>query len=184
MNIFLEKYSPTKTVPVSEETIERYKDIVPESLVQLWKQHGFGKYNNGLIELVDPAQYQELLEMWLGKKVDNYVPIMISAFGDLYYYRKLTPEAEDVCVLYPQYKKIENVIWSLDGFFNETLTDDDFIGERLSEDYFNEALEQLGLLEQDETYIYKLAFALGGAEDVSNLDKGNTFVQHSILFQL
>ncbi len=91
---------------VSEEIIKEYKGKVPSLLIDIWKEHGFTKYNQGLIELVNPKDYKDSLSTWLGRKVDNYVPFAITAFGELIYYRKLTETDEDVCMIDMQYRKI------------------------------------------------------------------------------
>ena len=184
LNKFTGKYNPSETIPADNAVIEKYKSIVPESLIELWKTNGFGKYNDGLIEIVNPDEYRDTLEMWLGKKVDNYVPIALGAFGDLFYYRKLTDTDEDVCVLDPQFKKIHNVVWSLDDFFNDFLTDDEIMTQNLMSNMQREANMKLGKLKRNEIYIFSPSLALGGSGKIDSVDKGNAQVHLSILFQL
>lgn len=181
---FLEKYKPAGTVPAGANVIAKYKDLVPASLLALWEKHGFGKYNDGLIEVINPDEYQDTLETWLGRKVDNYVPVALGSFGDLFYYRKLTDTDEDVCVLDPHYRKIHNVVWSLDSFFNDFLTDDEIMSQNLMGDMFGKALKKLGKLERNEIYIFSPALAMGGSGKIDSVDKGNAQVHLSILFQL
>lgn len=181
---FLEKYQPTDTIPAGDEVLARYREIVPASLVELWKAHGFGKYNNGIIEIVNPDEYRDTLEMWLGKKVDNYVPVALGAFGDLFYYRKLTETDEDVCVLDPHFRKIHNIVWSLNDFFNDFLTDEEIMSRNLMGNMLKEAKERLGELQRNEIYIFTPALAIGGAGKIDGVDKGNAQVHLSLLFQL
>ena len=77
-------------IQVSESTIEEYRGKVPQLLIDFWKSGGFGNYNNGLIEIIDPKDFEPVLWTWLGREVENYVPFAISGFGELFYYRKLT----------------------------------------------------------------------------------------------
>ena len=108
-------------IPVSESIIEKYKEKVPDLLIDLWKSDGFGKYNNGVIEIINPQDYESILWTWLGQEVENYVPFAISGFGELFYYRKLTETDEDVCMIDIQYRKIETIVWSLESFFEDFL---------------------------------------------------------------
>jgi len=102
---------------VSNNTINEYEKKVPQLLIDLWKSDGFGKYNNGLIETVNPKDFESVLWTWLGREVENYVPFAISGFGELFYYRRLSETDEDVCMINIQYRKIETLVWSLTAFF-------------------------------------------------------------------
>jgi hypothetical protein len=116
---FLEKYPPTDTKPVARELLEKYKDILPYGIIQILHQHGFGKYGGGMIEIIDPEDYMDAMETWLGKRPNNYVPIAVSAFGELFYFRKLTPTDEDVCMIDPHYSQISTCAWmsfSINGY--------------------------------------------------------------------
>ena len=95
---FTAKYKPTDAKVASEALIKSYSQKLPSALIELWKTKGLGKYNDGLIEIINPEDFEGDLERTLGKKVPNYVPIAMGAFGDLFYYRKLTDTDEDVCV--------------------------------------------------------------------------------------
>lgn len=184
LQAFLQKYPAGKTTPAAKETIDKYKGLVPSALIELWEKQGFGKYGNGLIEIFNPDDFQDTLARWLGRKVDNYVPIAISAFGDLFYYRKLTETDEDVCYIDPQYRRINVCTWSLTDFFNDYLLSEENITDFLRKNLFEQAFEQNGELTNNEIYIFKLAFMIGGAEEIGNVDKGNAQVQLEILFQM
>lgn len=97
------------TIPVSRNILEEYREKVPHLLINLWKSDGFGKYNNGLIEIVNPNDFESILWTYLGKKVENYVPFAISGFGELFYYRRLTETDEDVCIIDIQYRRIQTI---------------------------------------------------------------------------
>lgn len=184
MEKFLLKYSPSLVEKENQSLMRQYQKVLPESLLSFWENHGLGKYGEGLIELINPETYRETLNTWLGKEMLNYVPIAMSAFGELFYYRKLTEKDEDVCILDPHYRKIEVCTWSLDQFFDEYLCDEDIIKDLLRENLFNEALSTVGKLDQDEIYIFTPALALGGSENINSLRKGNSIVCLDILFQL
>ncbi|MNU78366.1 GAD-like domain protein [compost metagenome] len=182
---FKTHYTPAADcVPASEETIKQYENKVPGSIIELWKTSGFGKYNDGLIEFVNPADFEDSLWTWLGREVPNYVPFAISGFGELFYYRKLTEEDEDVCMVDIQYRKIETLVWSMEDFLDDFLPN---IVERkswLREDLFKEALTQNGELAKHEVFTFAPMLALGGAEEIEYVQKGNAQVYQDIVFQM
>lgn len=182
---FKSHYKPAlDCTPASEETIRKYEDKIPESLMEIWKTTGFGKYNNGLIEFVNPADFESCLWTWLGREVPHYVPFAISAFGELFYYRRLTEVDEDICIIDIQYRKIETLIWSMDGFLNELLPDEEDRNMWLREALFTEAIQQIGPLEKHEVFTFTPILAFGGAEEVDYLKKGNAQVYLDLVFQL
>nr|WP_294859854.1 T6SS immunity protein Tdi1 domain-containing protein [uncultured Fluviicola sp.] len=170
--------------PASEEMIKQYENKVPGSLIEIWKTSGLGKYNDGLIEFVNPADFEDNLWTWLGREVPNYVPFAISGFGELFYYRKLTETDEDVCMIDIQYRKIETLVWSMDDFLDDFVTN---VVERkmwLREDLFKEAITQNGKLEKYEVFTFAPIIAFGGAEEVEYLQKGNAVVYQDLVFQM
>jgi hypothetical protein len=182
---FKSYYTPDEgCTPASAETIERYREKVPESLIEIWKTSGFGKYNNGLIEFVNPADFEDSLWTWLGKEVPNYVPFAISAFGELFYYRRITEVDEDVCIIDIQYREIKTLIWSMKGFLEDLLLDEEDRAVWLREKLFTEAFKQQGKLEKHEIFTFTPILAFGGAEEVEYLSKGNAQAYLDLVFQM
>lgn len=184
MTNFKSTYSPTKTTKASKDVVLKYKNILPKYLINIWEETGFGKYNNGLIEIINPDEYQNTLELWLGKKVDNYIPIALSAFGRLFYYRKLTEADEDVSVINPHYKEIDVCVWSLQSFFDDYLCQEDVMQFELQKELFTQAVDVHGALKSGEMYYFVPALPLGGAESIDYIQKGNSIVHLSFLLQL
>jgi hypothetical protein len=182
---FLAHYPPTDTRPMPQAVIDHYKDIVPASLTELWQQHGYGKYGDGVIEMVNPEDYEDGLATWLGKRAENYVPIAINAFSELFYYRRLTEDDEDVCVVDTHYSRIDCLTWSLDEFFNEYLLDEEKGGDALQKKLFAQALRKVGPLPIGDVYMIAPAVPIGGALEIDYVqDKGNAPVHLQILFQM
>jgi hypothetical protein len=171
-------------VPAAEETIRQYAGKVPASLIEIWKTSGFGKYTNGLIEFVNPADFEDSLWTWLGREVPNYVPFAISGFGELFYYRKLTEEDEDVCLVDIQYRKIETLVWSMDEFLDDFLLNEEERNVWLRESLFKEALVQKGKTGKHEVFTFAPILALGGAEEIEYIQKGNAQVYQELVFQM
>ena len=47
---------------VSEEVINKYEGKIHEKIINIWKQYGFGTILNGYLRIVNPDDYQELLD--------------------------------------------------------------------------------------------------------------------------
>jgi len=82
---FLERYRPQRLTKPDKAFLEKYKHIAPEFLIEFWQNYGFGKFGDGIIEFIRPNDYNALFWKWMGEKKENYIPIAISAFGDIFY---------------------------------------------------------------------------------------------------
>ncbi len=169
---------------VPENIISAYKEKVPQTLIDLWESDGFGKYNDGLFELINPKDFEPALWTWLGREVKNYVPFAISGFGELFYYRKLTETDEDVCMIDIQYRKIETLVWSLNSFFEDFLTDKENREEWLRETLFKQAISEQGSPGKNEIFTFTPVLAMGGGLETKYLKKGNAQVYQDIVFQM
>lgn len=185
LNNFNQQYQPSiHNTIATEELINAYREKVPAQLIHCWKTTGLGKYNNGLIEIINPADYEPVLWTWLGKVVPNYTPFAITGFGELFYYRKLTEVDEDVCMIDIQYRKIETLVWSLEAFFDGVLTNEEDKKTWLREELFIKAIAEQGELAIGEVFTFVPILAAGGTTDVSGLKKGNARVYQDLVFQM
>jgi hypothetical protein len=182
---FKNNYKPSSNcVFPSEEIIKEYKNKVPDLLIEIWKTSGFGKYNEGIIELINPKEFEPSLWTWLGKKVTDYVPFAISGFGELFYYRKLTETDEDVCMIDIQYRKIETLTWDMESFFEDFLINEEDRKEWLREELFKQAISVNGSLVHNEIFAFTPVIALGGATELKYLQKGNAQVYQDLVFEM
>lgn len=98
---FLETHPPSSDVsPPSEELLTAFAEALPANLLELWQAHGLGHYGAQQICLIDPRVWQATLDRWIVSPPDDTqrIPIAISAFGSIFYFRKLTITDEDVSV--------------------------------------------------------------------------------------
>ncbi|MDO4729075.1 MAG: GAD-like domain-containing protein, partial [Bacteroidota bacterium] len=51
------KDSYIKHADVPQELITKYKGILPDELTWLWENMGFGIYENGYLQLVNPEEW-------------------------------------------------------------------------------------------------------------------------------
>lgn len=182
---FIEEYRPSENcTKATLETLEAYKNKVPDALLHLWENHGFGKYANGLIEIINPKDFEPILWTWLGQEVENYVPIAITAFGELFYYRKLTETDEDVCCINIQYREIDTIVWDLVDFFEDFLLDKEMKEDWLREKLFNKAMKKKKSLKNNEIFTFAPILSMGGKEKVKYLKIGNAQVYQDVVFEM
>jgi len=182
---FYAVYTPDENrFRVGDSVLDKYAKLVPKELMYLWKKDGFGLYNKGLFQTIDPEDYRFVLELWLGKKMDNYTPFAQTAFGELFYYRKLSDSEGDICLVDIQYRKIEVITWEMDDFLNNFLTNSDDQREWLRSDLCNDAIEVIGVLGKNEIYTAAPILALGGDFSLSSLSRGNAQVYQELVFAM
>lgn len=150
---------------VDKETIEKYRGKLPDEYLNIWQEHGYCTFYGGYLKIIDPEEYQELLEKsyFLG---NVSIPIMVTAFGDIITWEK------DEFVGIVMYRYGENDI--IQAGFKYLMMDIEY--GQLNEEYlsikqYNAAVKKYGELEYDECFGYVPLLALGGKESVDNLKK-------------
>ncbi|NMF07157.1 GAD-like domain-containing protein [Clostridium beijerinckii] len=187
-NIFLEFTRICKPsdelVKPTEEELNQFKDILPLELLNFWKEYGFGNYGNGIIKVINPLDYMGSLYEWFGKEDFSKIPILVTGFGDIFYYRKLSEEDEDICLLDIHYRKIRVCSYSLKDFFQSYIVDKGNHDKVLKKELFEQARGVKGNLEAKDIYFFVPSLILGGKESADSIDKGNANVHQSLLFKL
>ncbi|MFY8029501.1 MAG: T6SS immunity protein Tdi1 domain-containing protein [Bacteroidia bacterium] len=182
---FLDAYRPdANNMMATEELIQKYSSKVPPMLIALWKSSGLGKYNDGLIELIDPEKYEPVLWTWLGKEVSSYVPFAITGFGEILYYRKLIDGAEDVCMLDMQFRTLVVLTWSFEDFLNDFLLQSIERSDWLREELFIEAVSKFGKPCIGEVFTFVPLPSFGGAMSIEYIQKGNAIVYQHLVFSM
>ena len=182
---FIEKFKPGENLQKPDEEILNFgRQMLPKEIRELWAEYGFGEYGDGLFEVVDPREYMNSLYTWLGQKDFNKIPIIVTAFGDIFYYRKLEDNENDVSLLNIHYRKIDVCGYSYQEFFEGYILDDDVIKNVLRADLYKQAVKELGKLDYNEIFFFTPALVLGGGEDIKYVKKGNGAVHHQVLLQI
>ena len=185
MKKFIKKFNPSKSLQKpDEETLNFYREILPNEIIELWEEYGFGEYGNGLIKIVNPKDYMNSLYMWLGQIDYTKIPIIVTAFGDIFYYRKLEDDRNDISVLDIHYRKIIVCSYSYQEFFKKYIIDKKVIKNVLRDSLYKKAIKKLGKLNDKDIFFFVPALILGGKEDIKYIDKGNGIIQQQILFEL
>ena len=182
---FVKVYTPGTELTKPDEALLNFADqMLPPEIVYLWQEYGFGDYGNGLIKVVDPRDYMQSLYSWLGAQDFHKIPIMVSAFGDIFYYRKLDEEENDVSMLNIHYRKIEVCAWSYELFFKSFITDPEIQENVLRKSLFDQAVATLGTLKHNEAFFFVPALVLGGGEDIKYVKKGDASTHQLVLLQI
>lgn len=182
---FVENYKPGENLTKPDEKILEFgKQMLPPEIIYLWENYGFGDYGNGIIKVVDPRDYMNSLYTWLGGQDFNKIPIMVSAFGDIFYYRKLEENENDVSLLNIHYRKIDVCTYSYQEFFDKYIIDASTKENVLRQNLYNESVNTLGNLKHSEIFFFVPALAIGGAEEIKYVKKGDANVHQQVLFEL
>ena len=188
LQTFIDKFSVDQAGnTVSFETVKKYQAYLPEALLELWQNHGFGFYGNGLLQIIHPELYQDVLWSWLMKDQPDMtrLPIAISAFGLVFYYRLLSEDGdEDISFIDPHNSDIGVTAWSLTDFFNDWICGDEIIEQFLEKSALAKAQTQYDKLSDNQMYCYLPALRLGGRASDLNLDKGDAATHLDFLYQL
>lgn len=168
---FVQRFAPDRDVVVPSQDFLAYaRDHAPSALVALWAQHGIGFYGEQRIAVVDPGEWTETLQAWLGPDVRS-IPFGVTSFGHVYHYDN--PGGRDrIQCLDPHFGTNTVVGDDLVAFFNEHLTGPqshlaDLEGPR------GGARNKLGPLVEGETYFFEPILALGGQVSPESLAKGD-----------
>ena len=185
MKKFVKKFKPSENLQKpDEEVLKFFKKILPNEIIELWEEYGFGEYGNGLIKVVNPRDYMNSLYTWLGRIDYTKIPIIVTAFGDIFYYRKLEDDKNDVSMLDIHYRKIAVCSYSYQDFFEKYIVDKKVIKNVLKVDLYKKAAKKLGVLNYNDIFFFVPALVLGGKEDIKYIDRGNGVVHQHILFEI
>ena len=56
------KNTYTKVYDAPQEVISKYSGVLPYELINIWKIFGLGIFEDGFLQLVNPDEYQEILD--------------------------------------------------------------------------------------------------------------------------
>lgn len=196
--LFIEEFGEsTSSTMASSETIEKYRGILPNRLLEYWSEFGFTGYKEGLFWIVNPAEFAGAIDSWVGDtpivEEDNYYVIARSAFGDLYLWGQKTGY---------RYKIKTAIGWIIEQDGDEDMIksgDSDFalsmffsnlspanvnFKDENNKELFTGAIKKLGAIEHDEAYAFEPSLIAGGKRLLSNISKVNIHVHLDILAQL
>lgn len=182
---FTKLFRPSNNLvkPIEEE-LKQFENVLPSELLNFWQEYGFGNYGGGIIKVINPLDYMESFYKWLGKEDFSKIPILLTSFGDIFYYRKLQEDVEDICFLSIHYRNSTVCSYSLQDFFKSYIVDEEICNEVLRKKLFQQAYIGKGNLEPDQIYFFVPALVLGGKESLELIESGDANIHQTLLLQL
>lgn len=164
----------TKYGDVSIETINKYEGILPDELLSIWQTMGYGIYEDGFLQLVNPDEYEFVFD-YIDKLLEPSIVFGITALGDLSIWEGnnnktiASDEGNRVKIINIRRCKscaLDNFRGAIDIFF-----DNYFIAKK---EYFDskaylDVKDKLPKLQYGQCYGYVPALALGGKASNKNL---------------
>lgn len=185
MKKFLDIYKPGDNLIKPEQRfIDEAKKIVPKEIIDIWTNYGFGEYGNGIIKMVNPEEYMGILYEWIGKEDFTKIPLMVDAFGDIFYYRYLGNGINDISVVDIHYGEIRVLTYSYQEFFDKYMLDFKTNDIYLRRSLYEEAIKKCGKLNIDEVYYFKPAIKIAGYEHIKFIEKDTCKASQYFLLKL
>ena len=164
-----------------KKLIEKYRNMYqgnsyfPEELLWIWENMGFGIYENGFLQMVNPDEYEFIFE-YVDKLLEPAIVWGITALGDLLVWEgnenwTIAPDEGNRFFLLNVRSCKRGVIGDIDATLNTFIGREFFIKDK---DFFNSKVyldikDKLPKLNYGECYGYVPALALGGSKSVKNL---------------
>ena len=167
---FLEKSLNNKRQAVDDTFIAKYADLSYPELNTLWQEVGLGSYCNGLFKLINPSDYQDVLNSCYVMDYDiSFLPFMCTAFGDVFAYVK-NPELNNYIVyLNVRYGTYLILPDNLALLLNKIIFNQSFLKGWFDLENYSVMQEKLGTPDFDECFGYSPLLAMGGSENLENI---------------
>jgi hypothetical protein len=185
--IFLTKFgSPFYRDEAPASSITRYREKLPDLLLEYWEEHGWGGYADGLFWIVNPQEYESIVKEWVEQSPviveDTYHVIARNAFGDLHLWGERTECFLTIDSCWARYSHMASDLsrdMKIRSFF--AILDPDHCDPQ---ELFHPAMRRLGRLRRDEMYGFVPALALGGSAQARSLEIVKTVEHLLFLSQL
>src|SRR5579883_2154887 len=172
------KNSYQKHGDVSEKTIAKYgrlfKGKFPEEIIWIWRNMGYGVFEDGYLQIVDPEEYEFVFE-YIDKLLEPTVVWGITALGDVLLWEgndnwTIAPDEGDratfVNVRNPRIRIIGSRIRV---YFNIKVNSEPDLLESYDAKPYLEIRNKLPKLQYGQCYGYVPNLALGGKKSIENL---------------
>ncbi|QWG42507.1 DUF1851 domain-containing protein (plasmid) [Bacillus mycoides] len=172
MERYLKDFKLHSKVP--NEIVEKYKNIVPKEIIDVWQDYGFGTFMEGYFKSVNPEEYIDILHESSQRYTDSMV-LFATSMGDLViwadgYVRLLNFRYGVLKTLMPNFL-----------YFFKSLDSEKFRDEYLEWKPYPQAIEICGEISYDDCFGYTPLLGLGGTEKVENLKKVKLKEQHILI---
>lgn len=166
----LEKNINSIRQTVDDAFIAKYADLSYPELTTLWQEVGLGSYCDGMLKIINPSDYQDVLNSCYIMDYDkSFLPFMCTAFGDVFAYVKNSRLKNYIVYLNVRYGTYlilpDNLVLLLGKIiFNKSILKGWFDLEN-----YPVIQEVIGTPGYDECFGYSPLLALGGSESIENV---------------
>jgi hypothetical protein len=167
---------------VPEAFLEKYKGILPNSLLEFWKEEGWCSYSDGLLWTVNPDDYAWLASGWLQSlpqlEHSSFYIFARSAYGEFYCLSLNSRKILTISCPRAMLVASKDIFANEKGF--ELATQKFFLlAQKENFDFFDNdqaplfsrALNKLGPINQNEIYGFVPILPLGGLAAIDHLKK-------------
>ena len=173
-------FVPHASVP--REIVDEYRGRVPDELIEVWENYGYGTFGEGFLRIIDPKLYEAEVGDCIGKTQGDgiAIPVMTTGLGDLITWE---PSAGVIGILYREIRTVG--LGSMDAFLTLTYLDGaEHLSDTLNWDIFPEAVAAHGELPYDQSFIFVPLLSMGGEAKVENLHKRDTIASIQVAVDL
>ena len=197
IEIVIEEFGePTHVHPTTEAILDKYTNILPSIIIDIWRHEGFCQFQNGLYYIVNPDEWQDVVDVWMEntpfEQLGKFYALARNAFGCIYIYNPDTGTKLTIDTI------LRTISGSIKGYFTEKEREITISGlfamiskkrvefEIDDKPIFKKAVKKLGPLGWYEMYAFEPAFALIGdaALTMDNLVKVDARVHMLLLRDL
>ena len=166
--------------PCPPELIDKYRDVLPELIINSWEKDGFQKFSNGFLWTVNPDDFRDIASDFLHDYQTPEVHVLFrSGFGDLILlYKSKMFHLSAVTLKHGQ------LVGTIDLILELHLGERDSANSEFFWKEFKGARKLLGDITEEEVYTPVPVIPLGGTFDVANMQKANLKAHLHFLSQL
>ncbi|WP_081065811.1 GAD-like domain-containing protein [Burkholderia multivorans] len=194
---FISKFGEaTHKVDVPEVALDSWRGKMPDRLLRYWKEEGWCGYADGLLWMVDPGDYEDVVDEWLDgsrlEQLDAFHVIARTAFGKLFLWGEATGQSVTInCATSAMFalkrelrkKNPSDLDISMRSFLGKSKSECD-LKDEAGVPLFERARAKFGPLAPDEMYGFEPAIVLGGKILLDNLQKVKIDQHLTILRQM
>ena len=129
-----------------------------------------GSYGDGIFSILDIDTSVNIIKGWNWKFNKRFIPIVATAFGDLFLYCVAN---QYVYYFQPQYNTNDMITKNIDELFDEAFNHPSIKSGLLQEEKFKKITSLFGYLKYGEAFILKPWILLGGTDKPENYVIGN-----------
>ena len=167
---FLEKNLNSIRQAVDDAFIAQYADLSYTELTTLWKEAGLGSYCDGMIRIINPSDYQDVLNSCYVMDYDiSFLPFMCTAFGDVFDYVKNPKLNNYIVYLNVRYGTYLILPDNLVALLNKIIFNRSFLKGWFDLENYPAAQKRFGTPGFDECFGYSPLLAMGGSESLENI---------------